>query len=42
MAIFNRYKYILDNFINSSDLESPNLLGPIDKKLCNILKSEGN
>ena len=40
MAISNRYKDILDDLINSSDVESSDRLGPIDKGSCNLSRSE--
>lgn len=39
MAIFNKYKNTLNNFINSSDPKS--LLRFIDKKSCNALGYRG-
>ena len=36
VAISNKYKNIFDDLINSLDAESPDWLGPIDKKSCNI------
>lgn len=41
MAIFNGYKNIFDNFINSLDTKFLDKLEKIDKKLCNISKSKG-
>lgn len=35
MAILNKYKDTLDNFINSSDKESLDWLRLIDKRSCN-------
>lgn len=40
MAIFNKYKKSLDDFINSSDWEF--LLRPINKKTGNVPRSKGN
>lgn len=48
IAIFHKYKGILNNLINSSDtksldwLKSPNLPGLIDKRICNILNSKSD
>lgn len=42
VAIPNRYKDILDNLINSSDLESPDWSKLIDKKSHNIPKFGGS
>lgn len=39
VAISNKYKDTLDDFINSSDKEFSNWLESIDKELCNV-KSE--
>lgn len=40
VAIFNRYIDILDDFINSLDLESLSKL--IDKKSCNVFRFKSN
>lgn len=40
--MLNKYKHTLDDFIDSSNLKSPNWLGPIDEELCNVSKSEGS
>ncbi len=42
MAIPNNYKNTLDNLIDSSDIESPDWLRPINKELCNAPKCEGS
>lgn len=40
VIILNKYKKILDNFINNSDSEFPDWLELINKRLSNILKFE--
>ena len=40
MAISNRYKNTLDDLIDSSDVQSPNRVGPIDERSCNDPMSE--
>lgn len=42
MAILNRYKDNLDDFINSSDPESPDWPGPIDEGSRNIPRFASN
>lgn len=42
MAILNRYKDILNNFNDSSDVESPDLPRSIDKGSYNTLKSKSS
>lgn len=42
MAIPNKYKNILDNFIDSSNLESLDWPKPIDKRLFNASRSRGS
>lgn len=42
MVIFNKYKDILEYFINYWDPAFPDWLGQIDEKLCNVSKSEGS
>lgn len=42
MVISNRYKDNLDDFINSSDLELPDWLRRIDKRLFNVPRSIDN
>lgn len=40
LVIFNKYKNTLNNFIDSSNIKSPNRLKSINKGLYNILKFE--
>lgn len=40
MIIFNKYKNILDVFIDNPNSESLNYLKPIYKKSCNIFRSK--
>lgn len=42
VAIFNRYNHTLNDFIDSSDPESSNRSGQIDKGLRNVLKFEAS
>ena len=42
MTIPNRYKDNLDDFIDSSDAESPDWPGPIDEALCNASRSKSS
>lgn len=42
MAIFNKYKDILNDFINSSNFKSLDYPKLIDEGLYNIFKSENN
>ena len=42
MAILNKYKDTLDDFIDSSDAKSPNRPGLIDKGSCNLPRSESS
>lgn len=42
VAIFNQYKNILKDLINSLDPKSLDWAGLIDKKSCNALMSEGS
>ena len=42
MAIFNKYKNTLDDLIDSSNAESPNWPGPIDKGSRNASRSENS
>lgn len=42
MAISNRYKNTLDDFIDGSDAKFPNRQRQIDKGLRNLSKSENN
>lgn len=37
MAIFNIYKNIFEDFVNSSNIELSNMLKPVDKKLRNVM-----
>lgn len=41
MAIFNEYKNIFDDFINSLDTKFLDKLEKTDKRLCNTSKSKG-
>lgn len=42
MVIPNKYKDILDDFINSSDSESPDYVGLIDKRSYNAFRSKSS
>lgn len=42
VVISNKYKDTFDDFINSSDLELPDWLRPIDKRLYNVSRSVDN
>lgn len=37
MAICNQYKNTLEDLVDISDIELPNILRPVDKRLCNIM-----
>lgn len=37
LTIFNKYKDTLRDLVDSSDIEPPNMLKLIDKRLCNIM-----
>lgn len=42
MVILNKYKDILNNLINSLDLEFLNCSKLVIKRLCNVFRSEDN
>lgn len=42
MAIFNRYKNILKDLVDSSDIELWNILRPVYKGPCNVMPGSEN